>query len=123
MSILIIDDEEDTCRFLKSLLEESGYEAGYVTNALAAMVAIEKDRPDLILLDIRMPVVDGLELGYSLSNDPVLFDIPVIILSACADRKSKDWARLSGIYRFIEKPFSCGELLDSVQDALAHKEV
>lgn len=122
MSILIVDDEEDTCRFLKSLLEESGYRADYVTNALEAMVAIERQRPDLILLDIRMPVIDGLELGYTLSNDPTMFDIPVIILSACADRKSKDWARLSGITRFIEKPFSCDEILDAVQDALTHKE-
>lgn len=119
MRIFIADPDEATCRFLQSLLEEAGHEADYATNGLEAMMTIENRPPDFILMDMYMAVVDGLALGYVLSNDPLTCSIPLAVMSDRWDPALRLWARNNGLQRCIEKPIRTGDILAAVRRDLA----
>ena len=82
MSILIVEDEHDIRAVLTEILEDEGYAVASVPNGLEALAFLQEHRPQLILLDLGMPVMTGWEFRQKQRSDPALADIPVIVMSA-----------------------------------------
>lgn len=123
--ILIVDDEPDIRNLLKEILEDEGYEVTVAENAEAARAARRARRPDLVLLDIWMPDVDGITLLKEWGANGTL-PCPVIMMSGHGTVETAVEATRQGAYDFIEKPLSMAKLLLTVQHALEadklHKE-
>lgn len=110
-TILIIDDSPDNLRVLSKTLITHGYAVRCVTNGAMAFISIKNQPPDLILLDIRMPEMDGYEVCQRLKQDSAVRDTPVIFLSALDDAKDIVKAFQVGGVDYITKPFQTEEVL------------
>ncbi len=104
--VLVVDDEKAILSLLESSLSRAGYEVATAHNGLEALEKLKEDVPDVIVLDIVMPVMDGYEMLAQLQSDPRYKDIPVIILSAKAQDADivKGWR--SGVAGYITKPIN-----------------
>jgi signal transduction histidine kinase len=109
-NILIVDDIPDNLRVLGGILKEEGYKIRPVLNGELALQVAEKEKPDLILLDIMMPGMDGYEVCRQLKANPGLKDIPVIFISALNDTTDLIKAFESGGVDYITKPFQAAEV-------------
>lgn len=116
--ILVVDDEPQIQRFLKPSLAAAGYEVVEVGTGAEALKAVATQAPDLVILDLGLPDMDGKEVIASLRG---WSDIPIVILSA-RDRESEKIAALDlGADDYIEKPFGIGELTARIRTALRHR--
>src|SRR3990172_11357730 len=120
--ILIVDDEEPNLRLLSSLLGALGYETETALNGAEAVKKTKIYRPDLVLLDIMMPEMDGFEACELLKADAETANIPIIILTALSDRDSKLKGLNSGANDFLTKPIDRSELTIRVKNLLKIKE-
>ena len=116
--ILVVDDEEDTRELLRALLESEGYAVTTAADGEAALARVQETRPDLILLDIMMPEMDGLEVCDHLRFDPATRDVPIIFLTAKQDPVTQSRASILDAYAYIEKPFSPEALLAEIRNCL-----
>jgi diguanylate cyclase (GGDEF)-like protein len=110
-NILIVDDVEDNLEILEDLLTFDGYNVQTVRSGEAALNLVHKSRPDLILLDILMPVMDGFEVCTRLKADESTKDIPVVFVSSMADIEYKVKGFKVGGVDYINKPFHHAEIL------------
>ena len=117
-NILIVDDTPANLRLLVQMLTEQGYHARPVLNGLQALAAAQIMPPDLILLDIRMPGIDGYEVCQRLKADVRTQDIPVLFISALSETGDKVRAFTAGGADYITKPFQLEEVLARVQTQL-----
>lgn len=116
--ILVVDDEPQIQRFLKPSLSAAGYEVVEAATGAEALKAVATQAPDLVILDLGLPDMDGKEVIASLRG---WSDIPIVILSA-RDRESEKIAALDlGADDYIEKPFGVGELTARIRTALRHR--
>jgi DNA-binding NtrC family response regulator len=115
--ILVVDDEADIRSLLKEILSEEGYEVDIAANAAQARTARMKQAPDLILLDIWMPDVDGITLLREWSASPTN-DCPVVMMSGHGTVETAVEATRLGAFDFVEKPLSLQKLLRTVERAL-----
>ena len=114
--ILVVDDEDNIRKFLVKSLEREGYEARGVATGKKAMAALESERPDLLVLDVRLPDADGMEILADLRRrDP---DLPVIIITAFGEVKMAVEAIQAGASDFVVKPFEYDTLKRSIEKAL-----
>ena len=118
-SVLIVEDTIDTLRLLSDLLGEQGYDVRAVTNGRQALQAVERDPPDLILLDIGLPEVDGYEVCRHLRASERSRDVPVIFITALADTADKVRAFEAGGVDYVTKPFQVEEVLARVKTHVA----
>jgi two-component system sensor histidine kinase/response regulator len=116
--ILIVDDTLPNLRVLSSMLTEQGYEVRGAPNGPMALMIIEAEPPDLILLDINMPGMDGYEVCQKIKANPQTQDIPVIFISALDEVLDKVKAFSVGAVDYITKPFQIAEVLVSVKNHL-----
>jgi putative two-component system response regulator len=112
-NILVVDDTTENLAVLNGLLREK-YEVRCVKSAKVAFLAIEKRKPDIILLDIMMPEMDGFEMFEVLKSKPDYADIPVIFVTATEDEETKEKARKLGALGFITKP---------IDPAMVHEQI
>lgn len=117
--ILVVDDLPDNLRLLVKVLRENGYGVRPVPDGYLALEAVKKSPPDLILLDILMPNLDGYELCHKLKTDPQTRDIPVIFLSALSEGLDKSKAFQMGGADYIIKPFHVEEVLARIKNQLS----
>lgn len=117
-NILIVDDTPANLRLLAQMLADHGFHARPVLNGAQALAAAQLMPPDLILLDIRMPVMDGYEVCRRLKADARTSDVPVIFLSALSETNDKLRAFQTGGVDYITKPFQAEEVLARVQTQL-----
>jgi adenylate cyclase len=117
--ILVVDDTPDNLRLLIRILQKQGYKVRPVTNGFSALEAIQSSPPDLILLDIMMPDLDGYELCQKLKAEPQFSQIPIIFLSALEQGINKAKAFEVGGVDYITKPFHVKEVLARVSNQLA----
>ncbi|MBE7383443.1 MAG: response regulator [Leptolyngbya sp. SIO1E4] len=117
-TILIVDDTPANLRLLASLLSTHGYVVRLAPNGNLALMAIQHDLPDLILLDIRMPKMDGYEVCQRLKADDLTREIPVIFLSALQEGSDKAKAFEVGGADYITKPFQTEEVIARVRHQL-----
>ncbi|MBD2208818.1 response regulator [Nostoc linckia FACHB-104] len=115
--ILLADDNADMRDYLKRFLSDY-YQVETVGDGNAALNAVRKNPPDLVLTDVMMPQMDGFELLRSLRSDPQTQDIPIILLSARAGEESRIEGLAAGADDYIVKPFSARELLARVEASL-----
>jgi two-component system, sensor histidine kinase and response regulator len=118
-SVLVVDDTIANLRLLSDLLGNQGYEVRAVTNGRQALQAVEQDPPDLILLDIAMPEMDGYEVCRRLRAKDRSKDVPVIFLTASTDTADKVLAFDTGGVDYVTKPFQFEEVLARVKTHLA----
>ncbi len=119
--ILLVDDEEANLRLLTQWLVESNYDIEYASNGKEAVRKVGESRPDLILLDVMMPVMDGHEACRILKEDPKTMNIPIIMVTALHDRESKLRGLSGSANDFLTKPIDQGELLIRVKNLLKIK--
>ena len=117
--ILIVDDEQQLALAVKIRLQSRGYQVATAGDGRQALEAIEKDRPDLVILDILMPVMDGYSCIREMNNRFGRGKIPVIVLTA-RDRM-KDLFDLEGIEDYVVKPFDHEDLLARIDRALKRR--
>jgi PleD family two-component response regulator len=116
--LLIVDDLADNLRVLSTTLSNYGYRVRAVRNGAMALMGVRAAPPDLILLDIRMPEMDGFEVCQQLKADPQLAYIPIIFLSASDEIEDKAKAFEVGGIDYITKPFQTAEVLTRVRNQL-----
>jgi DNA-binding NtrC family response regulator len=116
--ILVVDDEPDIRSLLKEILEDEGYQVSTAANAEEARQARRKHRPDLVLLDIWMPDIDGISLLKEWSDEESGLSMPVIMISGHGTVETAVEATRLGAYDFLEKPLSIAKLLLTVKNAL-----
>ena len=116
--ILIVEDEESLLKLESILLATRGYRVKGVTDGLSALQEIETEKPDLVLLDIMMPGIDGFEVCQRIKGNPLTSDIPVVMLTA--KKSSADQARglEVGADAYITKPFKSGKIVEIVEGLL-----
>lgn len=114
-SIMVVDDTIENLRLLTNLLGEKGYEIRPATSGRLALQAAMRSPPDLILLDVNMPEMDGYEVCRQLKEQETLRDVPVIFLTALTDTSDKLRAFAVGGVDYIAKPFQIDEVLARVQ--------
>ena len=95
-SILIVDDDPGTGRLLAVLLRHIGHKAALVTNGRTALEYLSRHRPDLVILDVMMPEIDGLEVLRRVREDPRTADLPVVMFSALNDPDFRETVRARG---------------------------
>ena len=114
--ILVVEDQEDNRRILRDLLTSAGYEIIQAENGEEALAAAARERPDLILMDIQLPVLDGYEATRRIKADPALRAIPVIAVTSYALSGDEDKARAAGCDAYVTKPFSPRALLGKIRE-------
>src|SRR5262245_8232347 len=112
--ILAVEDQEDNMQILRDLLVSAGYEIIEAENGEQALAAAQQ-KPDLILMDIQIPIIDGYEVTRRIKADPMLTTIPIIAVTSHAMDGGEDKARAAGCDDFISKPFSPRQLLATVR--------
>ncbi len=116
--IVLAEDEPQIARLIEFKLKKEGYQVIWKENGKEALEAIKEDKPDLILLDIMMPVMGGYEVLRHIKKDEGLKDIPVIMLTARAQEKDVVKGIDLGAEDYITKPFHPAELLARVRRIL-----
>jgi DNA-binding response OmpR family regulator len=117
--VLIVEDERDIADLIKHALERGGeITADIVSTGAAALTAVTEDPPDLVLLDLSLPLLDGLELFRILRHRPVTASIPIIMLTARASEADRVTGIELGAEDYITKPFSPRELVARTKSAL-----
>lgn len=120
--ILIVDDESDIVSTIQYRLKFCKFDVITASNGKEGLEKTANERPDLILLDINMPVMDGHEMLERLKNHPDLKDIPVIMLTAYSDKRDIVKAAEFGIADYVTKPFDFTELMEKISTALEKKQ-
>ncbi|WP_127127440.1 response regulator [Pseudoflavitalea rhizosphaerae] len=113
--ILVIEDNRDIRENALEMLELANYEVYAASNGMEGLQIIRSQRPDLILCDIHMPVMDGYSVLENVKKDPSLNEIPVIILSAFSERTEVQKGLQNGASHYIIKPFDDEQLLRVVE--------
>jgi two-component system cell cycle response regulator DivK len=117
--ILIVEDEEDNRRIVRDLLQASNYQLTEVENGEDAIAAVKRERPDLILMDLHLPLMDGYEATRRMKADPSLSSIPVVaVTSSYVLGGAQEKARAAGFDGFIPKPYSPRQLLAKIRQLL-----
>ncbi|HLA42017.1 MAG TPA: response regulator, partial [Aggregatilineales bacterium] len=113
--ILIVDDEEDTLKLLKMIVELSGMVAYTTLNSLDALTMAKVEQPDVVLLDIMMPKLDGFQLCKMLRADPITRNLPVIFVTAYSALDLEDRRKSSGGDMVLPKPVGMDQLIESIE--------
>ncbi len=118
--ILIVDDDRQVSLALSVRLKAADYDVDVAGDGESGLEKLAAGAPDVVLLDMRMPGIDGLEVMRQMKQDPRLTNIPVIFVSANAQETAKRAALGAGGQFFLEKPFESRALLEAIQRVLEH---
>ena len=116
--ILVVDDDPPIVRLLRVNLEMEGYEVAVASNGKEALEAVKAHPPDLVLLDVILPGMDGLEVVTRLRRDPATARLPVVLLSARAQDADIRHGKGAGADEYVTKPFDPRDLLATVEGVL-----
>ncbi len=116
--ILIVEDTEDNRRIMRDLLSNAGFDIVEAHDGQAAIAAAANHVPDLILMDIQLPVLNGYEAIRRIKADPKLQSIPIVAVTSYALTGDKESARAAGCDRYVAKPFSPRQLLATIRELL-----
>jgi DNA-binding response OmpR family regulator len=116
--IIIVDDEREARELLQVALELEGYQVSVAANGLKLIASLEVDRPDLILLDVMMSWIDGIELCRAIKRNESFRDIPVIFLSGRSSAEDKRRGREVGAIDYFGKPVDLNALISRIRALL-----
>jgi len=117
--ILIVDDRPEVVELVRVTLEGEDYQIVDASDGKEALKKVRLEKPDLVLLDVVMPKMDGFEVCRKLKKDPETQEIPIIMLTAKAQKVDKEKGRQVGASDYITKPFSPSALLTKIEEILA----
>jgi two-component system cell cycle response regulator DivK len=117
--ILVVEDQEDNRQILRDLLGNAGFELMEAENGEEALVAVARLRPDLILMDIQLPLMDGYEATRRIRTNPDLKLVPIIAVTSYALSGDEDKAFAAGCDAYVTKPYSPRQLLAKVREYFA----
>jgi two-component system, cell cycle response regulator DivK len=116
--VLIVEDQEDNRKILRDLLSNAGYDLIEAATGEEGVALALSRRPNLVLMDIQLPVMDGYEATRRIKNNPELRSIPIIAVTSYALSGDEAKARAAGCDAYITKPFSPRQLLAKVREYL-----
>ena len=122
-TVLIVEDNELNMKLFHDLLQANGFETIETRNGIEALDLARKHRPDLILMDIQLPEVSGLEVTKWIKEDDDLKTIPVIAVTAFAMKGDEERIREGGCEAYLSKPISVAKFIDTVRHFLGNGEV
>jgi len=114
--ILVVEDQEDNRAILRDLLVHAGYEVVEVGDGEKALPAATAHHPDVILMDIQLPLLDGYEATRLIKADPTLKHIPIIVITSYALSGYETHARAAGCDAYVAKPYSPRALLAKIRE-------
>jgi len=117
--ILVVDDNPQSVEMITVLLEDIGFEVAKAFSGEAALCVIRLENPDIVLLDLNLPGIDGLGVCEKIKNDPELKDIPVIMVTGERSGEAFEGAMKKRADRFINKPVDFDYLMRAVEELLA----
>jgi two-component system cell cycle response regulator DivK len=117
--IMVVEDQEDNRQILRDLLGNAGYELIEAENGEEALAAVARHRPDLILMDIQLPVMDGYEATRRIRTNPGMKSVPIIAVTSYALAGDESKALAAGCDAYVSKPYSPRQLLAKVREHLA----
>ena len=113
--ILVVEDQKDDRQIIRDMLAATDYEIAEAEDGEQALAAVAKERPDLILMEIQLPTIDGYEAMPQIRTDPALLSIPIIAVSSYAPSGEEQKARAAGCDDFVAKPYSPRQLLAKIR--------
>jgi len=116
--ILFVDDEAGYVRAMTYVMEKEGYEVITASNGLQGLIKAQKEKPDLIVLDVMLPGIDGFEVCSRLRSDPRTAGIPIIMLSAKGQDSDKTTGLAVGALDYLTKPIQNSTLLGKIAAAI-----
>jgi two-component system cell cycle response regulator DivK len=116
--ILVVDDHPDNRQILRVLLDNAGYQMIEAEDGEGALVAAEEQRPDLILMDIQLPGLDGYEVTRKIKANSAIQNIPVIAVTSYALSGDEQKALAAGCVDYVTKPYSPMQLLERIKEHL-----
>lgn len=122
--VAIIEDEQDLAQILKFAFEAEGFGVMTAQNGEVGLAMVRDRKPAVILLDIKMPRMNGYQVLATLHQDPSLAPVPVIVMTSVASEENitdEEWAKRLGVARFLSKPFLPEAIVKAVREVLAEK--
>ena len=119
VKVLYVEDAAVIRDTIARLLEISGYEVAYAKNGEEGVEKALSWKPDVVLMDLRMPVMDGFKAINQIKTDPQTSHIPIFVVSAWSSKKERTRAKLEGADEFFVKPPDLNQLIDSIERAVA----
>ncbi len=116
--ILVVEDQEDNRQILRDLLANAGYHMFEAGDGAEAVTTAANLKPDLILMDIQLPILDGFEATRRIKSNPALNNIPVIAVTSYALSGDENLARNAGCDAYVSKPYSPRKILAIIQELL-----
>ncbi|MEP7185876.1 MAG: response regulator [Rhodanobacter sp.] len=118
-NILIIDDSPTDIRVFTTLLERAGHHIAAVSSAEEGIERVRGELPDLIIMDVIMPGMNGFQATRTLTRDPVTADVPIVMITTKSMETDRVWGLRQGARAFITKPVNEKELLSCINDLLS----
>ena len=116
----MVDDDPEISSLVQYALESAGHQVQICDNGREVMDALRAYKPDMLLLDVMLPGIDGYSLANQITEDPATKDIPIIVLSALEPSRSM-FQKFQQVSAFLTKPFNTDDLLEAVKTALIKK--
>lgn len=116
--VLIVDDEPNILKLVTFILKSNGYDTIEASSGIECLEKAETEKPDIIILDVMMPEMDGFEAAKKVKSNPITRHIPILMLSSKAQFEDKMTGIDSGAMDYITKPFDKQELLEKVKTCL-----
>jgi len=117
-TILIIDDSPTETHIVKGILEKGGYQVLTAADGESGVAAAIDAKPDLILMDVVMPGLNGFQATRQLSRNPETESIPIIMVTTKSQETDRAWGLRQGAQEYVVKPVAAGELLGKIRDVL-----
>ncbi len=115
-TVFLIDDESSWLQAISGLLKQEGFRVIASESGEDALTKLKKQKPDLILSDVRMPVMNGFDFYEQVKSNPALASVPFVFMSSIGDFDAKKVARELGADDYVEKPYNTGEMKSIVRD-------
>jgi DNA-binding response OmpR family regulator len=116
--VLVVDDEPPTCRLIENALRREGLEVATATNGAECLLAVAEQCPDLVILDVMMPVLDGFQTLRALRENEATNHLPVLMLTARREHQDVLRGWMTGVDLYLTKPFQLDDLLVAVRRIL-----
>ena len=116
--VLIVDDEQDIVETLKFVIEAKGYECLCAYDGGEGLMLAKQEMPDLIILDVMMPKINGFKISRLLKYDNKYKDIPILMVTARSQDEDKIIGEETGVNEYITKPFEIDEIMDKIDKDL-----
>lgn len=118
--ILIVEDEESLLKLESILFSSKGYSVTGVMDGKSALEEVQANKPDLVILDIMLPVMDGFEVCRQIKENPETRHIPVVMLTAKKNSQDLAHGQQVGCDAYITKPFKSSKVLETIQELIGH---